>query len=104
EREKPNLRWRRLGHRLFRGYFQLSDYKTALEVSRNLGSGVYWDSSMEEQVIISAYHVGKKQEAWMLLKQYKPNLVVQVNQRSPASTSSEFEVVTKVLQKEFKGR
>ncbi|MCB0367249.1 MAG: RDD family protein [Bdellovibrionaceae bacterium] len=104
EREKPDLRWRRLGYRLFRGYYLLSDYKTAFEISRNMGTGVYWDSMMEEQVIISAYHLGKKQEAWSLLKQYKPNLIPQVNQRSPASANSEFDVVTKVLQREFKGK
>ena len=100
---KKNLQWQRLGRRLFRGYFQLGDYKKAMAVSDNLNEEFLTDPRYREQVIITAYHSGNKKMAWTLLKNYQHQKNLSAGQRRPAS-QSEFDVVAKVLQREFKGK
>lgn len=102
EELKPGPR-RAVGPTLFQALRQRGKLDEALSIGWQLLDENRTDLQMNRDLVVAAYQLGRRKDAWKLLRSYRERYDVLNQGRSPASTD-EFVAVAKMLSKEFGAR
>ena len=93
--KKHNFEWRDMGRELLAAYYKMGDYKSVLKVGQEFLNHGTLTTDESEQLVISAYQLGRKADAWNLLKHQRTE-----KSRGLASVEA-FSVISRNLEKEF---
>jgi uncharacterized RDD family membrane protein YckC len=92
--------WEKLGKSLFFSYYSLGVFDRALVIGKELMNTPFATAEFFEAMVLSAYHSGKRSEAFALLEAYRTLDNDQAFRRRPAA-EGEFQVVSRVLDQEY---